>query len=154
LNTGGPNPSQNGTGYAYAQSLSLGNQQNRTFFVPYTITGNSGSLCWQGVFNGVLTPMVTTRDTRNTTVDSNGFIKVASPVVKIYGDGNYKTNDESEGVTVTRLDVGQYLIDGVKHSIQTLPGAVLTEVLRFLLTGISNRSYGWIMRLTPTALCW
>lgn len=113
LNTGGPNPSQNGTGYAYAQSLSLGNQQNRTlFFVPYTITGNSGSLCWQGVFNGVLTPMVTTRDTRNTTVDSNGFIKVASPVVKIYGDGNYKTNDESEGVTVTRLDVGQYLIDG------------------------------------------
>ncbi len=113
LNTGGPNPSQNGTGYAYAQSLSLGNQQSRTmFFVPYTITGNSGSLCWQGIFNGVLTPMVTTRDTRNTTVDSNGFIKVASPVVKIYGDGNYKTNDESEGVTVTRLDVGQYLIDG------------------------------------------
>ncbi|PTM34131.1 phage tail protein [Enterobacter cloacae] len=113
LNTGGPNPSQNGTGYAYAQSLSLGNQQNRTlFFVPYTITGNSGSLCWQGVFNGALTPMVTTRDTRNTTVDSNGFIKVASPVVKIYGDGKYETNDESEGVTVTRLDVGQYLIDG------------------------------------------
>ena len=113
LNTGGPNPSQNGTGYAYAQSLSLGNQQSRTmFFVPYAITGNSGSLCWQGVFNGSLTPMVTTRDTRNTTVDSNGFIKVASPVVKIYGDGKYETNDESEGVTVTRLDVGQYLIDG------------------------------------------
>jgi hypothetical protein len=113
LNTGGPNPSQNGTGYAYAQSLSLGNQQSRTmFFVPYAITGNSGSLCWQGVFNGSLTPMVTTRDTRNTTVDSNGFIKVASPVVKIYGDGRYETNDESEGVTVVRLDVGQYLIEG------------------------------------------
>jgi hypothetical protein len=82
------------------------------FFVPYAITGNSGSLCWQGVFNGSLTPMVTTRDTRNTTVDSNGFIKVASPVVKIYGDGRYETNDESEGVTVVRLDVGQYLIEG------------------------------------------
>lgn len=52
------------------------------------------------------------RDTSNTTVDSNGFIKIASPIVKIYGDGRYDTNDESEGVTVTRLDVGQYLIDG------------------------------------------
>lgn len=52
------------------------------------------------------------RDTSNTTVDSNGFIKIASPIVKIYGDGRYETNDESEGVTVTRLDVGQYLIVG------------------------------------------
>ncbi|MEG5678938.1 phage tail protein [Enterobacter asburiae] len=113
LNTGGPNPSQNGTGYAYAQSLSLGNQQNRTlFFVPFTITGNSGSLCWQGVFNGTLTPMVTTRDTRNTIVDSNGFIKQASPVIKIFSDGAYETNAESEGCSVTRLAIGEYIIDG------------------------------------------
>lgn len=53
-------------------------------------------------------------DTKNTAVDSNGFIKAASPVVKIFTDGKYKTNDESEGVTVTRLDVGQYLIEGCK----------------------------------------
>lgn len=113
LNTGGPNPSQNGTGYAYAQSLSLGNQQNRTlFFVPFTITGNSGSLCWQGVFNGTLTPMVTTRDPRNTIVDSNGFIKQASPVIKIFSDGAYETNAESEGCSVTRLAIGEYIIDG------------------------------------------
>jgi hypothetical protein len=52
------------------------------------------------------------RDTSNTTVDSNGFIKIASPIVKIYGDGRYETSDESEGVKVTRLDVGQYLIEG------------------------------------------
>lgn len=52
------------------------------------------------------------RDTNNTTVDSNGFIKIASPIVKIYGDGRYETNDESAGVTVTRQDVGQYLIEG------------------------------------------
>lgn len=52
------------------------------------------------------------RDTSNTTVDSNGFIKIASPIVKIYGDGRYETNDESAGVTVTRQDVGQYLIEG------------------------------------------
>ncbi|WP_256633699.1 phage tail protein, partial [Enterobacter hormaechei] len=39
-------------------------------------------------------------DTKNTAVDSNGFIKQASPVVKIFTDGKYETNDESEGVTV------------------------------------------------------
>ncbi|MGS6290054.1 phage tail fiber protein, partial [Enterobacter hormaechei] len=49
-------------------------------------------------------------DDKNTVVDSNGFIKQASPVVKIFTDGKYETNDESERVTVTRLDVGQYLI--------------------------------------------
>ncbi|ECU0944656.1 phage tail protein [Salmonella enterica subsp. enterica serovar Cerro] len=53
-------------------------------------------------------------NTKNTAVDSNGFIKQASPVVKIFTDGKYETNDESEGVTVTRLDVGQYLIEGCK----------------------------------------
>lgn len=54
------------------------------------------------------------RDTNNTTIDSNGFIKAASPIVNIFRDGQYETNDESEGVTVTRLDVGQYLIEGCK----------------------------------------
>lgn len=53
-------------------------------------------------------------DDKNTVVDSNGFIKQASPVVKIFSDGKHETNDESEGVTVTRLDVGQYLIEGCK----------------------------------------
>ncbi|MCR1305356.1 phage tail protein, partial [Enterobacter sp. BT855] len=48
----------------------------------------------------------------NTTVDANGFLKRASPVVKIFKDGSFETNDESKGVMVTRLDVGQYLIEG------------------------------------------
>ncbi|MHC8728056.1 phage tail fiber protein [Salmonella enterica] len=48
----------------------------------------------------------------NTTVDANGFLKRASPVVKIFKDGDYETNDESAGISVTRLDVGQYLIEG------------------------------------------
>lgn len=48
----------------------------------------------------------------NTTVDSSGSIKKASPVVKLFWDGKYETNDESEGCTVTRLAVGEYLIEG------------------------------------------
>lgn len=50
--------------------------------------------------------------TKNTTVDASGFIKRSSPVVKVFSDGAYRTNDESEGCTVTRLATGQYLIEG------------------------------------------
>ncbi|MBG6028975.1 hypothetical protein I5F10_16050 [Proteus mirabilis] len=51
--------------------------------------------------------------TRNTTVDSNGFIKKASPVININPNGTFTTNDESEGATVTRVAQGEYLIEGV-----------------------------------------
>ncbi len=52
-------------------------------------------------------------DNKNTTVDSNGFIKRASPVININPDGTFTTNDESEGATVTRVAQGEYLIEGV-----------------------------------------
>lgn len=48
----------------------------------------------------------------STTVDSGGFIKKASPIVKIYADGHAEVNDESEGVTVERLSTGTYLVVG------------------------------------------
>ncbi|WP_202608121.1 phage tail fiber protein, partial [Proteus sp. G2672] len=50
---------------------------------------------------------------RNTTVDPQGFIKKASPIVNINSDGTFITNDESEGATVTRVAQGEYLIEGV-----------------------------------------
>ncbi|MCF1328026.1 phage tail protein [Enterobacter kobei] len=50
--------------------------------------------------------------TGNTTRSSDGTLKAASPVVKVFSDGAYQTNDESEGIKVIRLDVGQYLIEG------------------------------------------
>ena len=49
----------------------------------------------------------------NTTVDGNGFIKRASPVIQIHPDGNYETNDESEGAEVRRTGTGQYHITGI-----------------------------------------
>ncbi len=51
--------------------------------------------------------------TRNTTIDSNGFIKKASPIIDINPNGSFTTNDESEGATVTRVAQGEYLIEGV-----------------------------------------
>lgn len=50
--------------------------------------------------------------TANATRASDGTLKAASPVVKIFKDGSYETNDESDGVSVKRLDVGRYLIEG------------------------------------------
>ncbi|WCG91796.1 hypothetical protein ONR67_07170 [Proteus terrae] len=55
----------------------------------------------------------TVLSTSNTTTDSNGFIKKASPIIDINPDGTFTTNDESEGATVTRVAQGEYLIEGV-----------------------------------------
>lgn len=51
--------------------------------------------------------------TGNTTVDSNGFLKRASPVIKLYGNGSAKMNLESAGAAVERLSEGVYKISGV-----------------------------------------
>ncbi|MEE9660495.1 phage tail fiber protein [Enterobacter cloacae complex sp. CARB60] len=50
--------------------------------------------------------------TGNTTRASDGTLKAASPVVKVFSDGSYQTNDESDGCTVTRLATGKYLVEG------------------------------------------
>ena len=52
-------------------------------------------------------------NTGNTTIDPQGFIKKASPIIDINPDGTFTTNDESEGATVTRVAQGEYLIEGV-----------------------------------------
>lgn len=48
----------------------------------------------------------------NTTVDTNGFIKRASPVIKLYGTGEVECNDEAEGVTASREGEGVYRVMG------------------------------------------
>ncbi|UIN00099.1 prophage tail fiber N-terminal domain-containing protein [Yersinia ruckeri] len=48
----------------------------------------------------------------NTTVDANGFIKRASPIVKLSNDGACECNEESEGVTAVRRSVGVYVVSG------------------------------------------
>ncbi|HHQ4311089.1 TPA: prophage tail fiber N-terminal domain-containing protein [Serratia fonticola] len=51
-------------------------------------------------------------DTTNTTVDANGFIKKASPIVKLFGTGESELNDQSQGVTTERVSEGIYRISG------------------------------------------
>lgn len=54
----------------------------------------------------------TVYDTVNTTVDVNGFIKAASPIVKVFHDGSFETNEQSDGVSVKKISTGVYLISG------------------------------------------
>ncbi|MBS0925719.1 hypothetical protein JK188_14630 [Providencia sp. JGM181] len=48
----------------------------------------------------------------NTTKDSNGNIKAASPIIKVFAD-HIELNDESEGVTLKKLHTGIYQLHGV-----------------------------------------
>ncbi|OKP03934.1 hypothetical protein [Xenorhabdus eapokensis] len=52
-----------------------------------------------------------TLSTDYTVVD--GYLKKSSPIIQIYPDGTFTTNDESEGATVERLSEGVYLIKNV-----------------------------------------
>ncbi|EIP0536780.1 phage tail protein [Escherichia coli] len=69
------------------------------------------TLCSTATYNGQIVEFYSTG---NTTKASDGTLKAASPVLKMFSDGTYQTNDESEGCTVTRLAVGEYLVEGCK----------------------------------------
>ena len=51
--------------------------------------------------------------TKNTTTDSNGFIKAASPIIKLFAD-KIELNDEAaqQKITFEKLGVGDYLVKG------------------------------------------
>ncbi|HCK3358103.1 hypothetical protein ISO59_05840 [Morganella morganii subsp. morganii] len=49
----------------------------------------------------------------NTAFDGSGYLKRSSPIIQIFPDGNYETNDESEGAEVRRTGTGQYHITGI-----------------------------------------
>ncbi|WP_285315750.1 hypothetical protein [Providencia rettgeri] len=68
--------------------------------------------CSTGKDNAVLASINTVYSTANTTKDSNGNLKAASPIVKVFAD-HIELNEESEGVEMERLGVGHYLIKGV-----------------------------------------
>lgn len=68
--------------------------------------------CSTGKAGAVLTSIHTVYSTANTTKDSNGNLKAASPIVKVFAE-HIETNDEAEGVTMQKLGIGHYLIKGV-----------------------------------------
>lgn len=70
---------------------------------------------WTGTFDPANPAAVTWKKwwgEANTTVDTNGFIKRASPVVKLFGTGEIECNDEAEGVAASREAAGVYRVTG------------------------------------------
>ncbi|RLZ06574.1 phage tail protein [Acinetobacter sp. 2JN-4] len=59
------------------------------------------------------TPFYEVRTTANTTVDANGFIKSASPIIKLFAE-SIELNDEAkqQPVNFEKLGIGNYLIEG------------------------------------------
>ncbi|KLW08745.1 hypothetical protein SK45_00910 [Enterobacter hormaechei] len=96
-----------GLGMVYSSDGSASNTTKFNMFIR-----TDGEVHYNRVGNNVQTWRAIAKTTLNTTVDSNGFLKTASPVVKIFGSGKCETNLESEGCTVTRLAKGEYLVEG------------------------------------------
>ena len=61
----------------------------------------------------IFTAWAEVKSTANTTVDSNGFIKNASPIVQLFSD-KIEMNDEAklQNISFEKLDTGDYLIKG------------------------------------------
>lgn len=77
-----------------------------------TLTLNDGSTTVKRLFKLL--------DSQNTTTDANGFIKAASPIVKLYAD-RIELNDEAkqQEITFEKLGTGDYLIKGSSGFAQT-----------------------------------
>lgn len=83
-----------------SRSAVLGMYGERLVFATRDVTG---------VFSGA----VEARTTKNTTVDGNGFIKSASPIVKVFAD-KIELNEEAQQqeIVFEKLEIGDYLIKG------------------------------------------
>ncbi|EPY9583488.1 hypothetical protein ACXH2C_001348 [Proteus mirabilis] len=105
--------------YYYGITLSWdGREKSSSKMQILTGIGSRNDLFFRHANNEENAPLSFTRAYRvysekNTTVDPQGFIKKASPIININPDGTFTTNDESEGATVTRVAQGEYLIEGV-----------------------------------------
>lgn len=103
------------SGDAYILNFTNGNS-NLTQNNSYQIEFNTAAT--QVKFRGALWGMnnyTTWREfytTANTTKDSNGNLKAASPIIKLFAD-KIECNEESEGVEMEYLGIGHYLIKGV-----------------------------------------
>ena len=77
----------------------------------YYFRGGLGASTWNTKLR--LAFITETRNLSNTTVDGNGFIKAASPIVQLFAD-HIELNDDAEKqeITFTKNTTGDYLVSG------------------------------------------
>ncbi|WDG77377.1 hypothetical protein PUP68_21355 [Pseudomonas chlororaphis] len=119
-----------GTGYWYKQIFRHSDSANRlTIAWPYGLTGNSGTVKFQSIYDGSTTPWIELYHTGNTTRGSGGVLSAASPILRIANVADSQrrdldeqtfeqagewgmANSEARGVSVERLGVGEYRVTG------------------------------------------
>ena len=80
-------------------------------FILFSDDGHLKAKYAHGDVSGWAPSAVTYRSTRNTTVDSNGFIKNASPIVQLFAD-KIEPNEEAleQEPLFEKVDIGHYLL--------------------------------------------
>ncbi|VXD06448.1 hypothetical protein YERSI8AC_420005 [Enterobacterales bacterium 8AC] len=86
---------------------------NRSYCAQVAIPLGVDKMAFRRIQNNVVGPWRELWHNGNTTVDANGFLKKASPIVKLFGDGHSELNEQSQGVTTERIDTGHYIVHGV-----------------------------------------
>ena len=97
---------------AYSPSLYLKTGDTNVVVSFGAITGNVKVVGWTDTSTD-FTIKYTLLNTANTSVDANGFIKGASPIIKLFAD-KVELNDEAklQPITFEKLGVGDYLVKG------------------------------------------
>ncbi|WP_157958192.1 hypothetical protein [Salinicola sp. CR57] len=84
----------------------------------------SGKICWRYATSGGYGEWSYAYSTNNTTIDSNGFLKSASPIFRLANEAEYAFGDgfiadgcgaynsEAEGVTASHDNIGFYTVSG------------------------------------------
>lgn len=100
-------PNRPFSGYAIGVFLSTTNDK---VFLGFSMTDDSIGVIKTNKSGGSIIKLLTDK---NTTVDSNGLLKAASPIVKLFTD-KIECNDEAkqQDITFEKLGVGDYLIKG------------------------------------------
>ncbi len=98
--------------YALTLGDNVSNIYMTQFALPRAEMNNLASIGFRCRGRNGWQPWVEILTSINTTVDANGFIKKASPIVKLFGSGQCELNQASEGVTTERLSEGVYRLSG------------------------------------------
>ncbi|HHN8583562.1 hypothetical protein LL668_13675 [Providencia rettgeri] len=104
-----PPPQTTGGNPVYGAAIMVSRSSNEAFL----IAAHRSEIVYKYKSSGVWSDnYLRFYTTANTTKDSNGNLKAASPVVKLFAD-DIELNEESEGVEMEHLGIGHYLIKGV-----------------------------------------
>lgn len=129
INPGAGNNSPAPGVYSYCRVIKRSNEALQQYALPYATPTSAGRMFTRGLNGTTWSPWAEFYTTENTTKSSDGTLKAASPVVRIVKSrevcqrsdidetgfqwcGCGTANAEAEGVTISRLDVGVYVLTG------------------------------------------